>query len=116
MPAQIIAFPCRAAPPASIAPWPMPPRPLPRADAGQDRLRLALTKLDAALAYQRHVVADWRQSLAALQASVGTLEASMQRYRNQLDGIQTGVTGLNTQARILERRADGARLGADRAS
>lgn len=112
MPAQIIAFPCRTAPPASVAPQAIPPRPPTRADASQDRLRLALAKLDAALAYQSHAVAEWRQSMAELQNSVGTLGSSMQRYRDQLDGIQTGATSLNTQAKILESRADDAPLNA----
>jgi hypothetical protein len=108
-------------PSATIIAFPVPARPAPRetwenlreppADDAQERLRLALAGLDAALAEQRRAVADWRAALGALHGSVSALGGSLHGYHGALSRLQDQVGGLNSQARRLETWADDVLAG-----
>lgn len=108
-PATIIPFPGRASsvPPAGPlrdrAPL-VPPAPSPE----QDRLRIALASLNAALADQREAMKAWRGAMGDLKASTAALEESLQRYRGNLRTLGNRVNALGDQARALEAWADQA--------
>jgi len=72
-----------------------------------DRLRLALRRLDAALAEQRQAVAAWREGIAELAAAATSLDASVAAFRSELDGVAQAVRHAGEEARQLERTADG---------
>jgi ABC-type transporter Mla subunit MlaD len=86
--AAIIAFPRR---PVDAAPVETP----------QARLARALAALDGALSQQRAVVAQWRDSVAQLQASMSGLGQSLHRYRDRLATLSGEVAVVNTQAKDL---------------
>lgn len=75
-------------------------------DRSEDRLRLALRRLVAALEAQSAAVAGWRRELDGLAGAVGGLQASMSRYRGALDGTAAGLARAGEEARGLERTAE----------
>jgi len=72
------------------------------AAAENDRLRLALAALQAALADQRAALRAWRLAMGELKYSTAALDASLQRYRNNLKTLGTRVAGLGKQAEALK--------------
>jgi hypothetical protein len=80
----------------------------PAAGAGENRLRSALGRLEAAIASQREAVAEWRLALVRLRASTGGLAHSLGAYRCQLDRLRKGVSELDSQARALHAWAERA--------
>jgi septal ring factor EnvC (AmiA/AmiB activator) len=95
--AEIIPFPARA--PATAA------EPVVE-DGAQERLRLALASLNAAIEEQRAAVAAWREALGSLRDATGSLDEGVRFYRDTLDRLGTQVADLNGQARRLESRLD----------
>lgn len=92
---------------AQIIPFPLQrPASAPMRDDGQERLRRALKGLDEALVSQRTALAAWRSQLCELATMVSGLGNSLQRYRGNLDNLDTRVAGLHAQAVQLERTAD----------
>jgi hypothetical protein len=88
---------------------PFPPRQAAHPpEGGQERLRRALLKLDAAVATQRDAVAAWRGALADLGTVMSGLGESVQRYRGSLDMLDSRVANLHAEAVRLERTADAA--------
>lgn len=81
-------------------------RAAPEAPEGSARLLRALKGLDAALAEQRAAIAEWRESLATLHATVHGVGEGLHRYRGSLDRLHSDVTALNGQAVRLEQWAD----------
>lgn len=71
-----------------------------------DRLRLALLRLEEALAEQRQAVAAWRSSLADLTEATGRLDRSLLGYGAELDSVAEAVRHADTEARRLEETAD----------
>lgn len=71
----------------------------------EDRLRLALRRLDEALEQQRRVVAEWRASMKELSVSVDGLKASLETYQGSLADLATDVDRLGSEARALEETA-----------
>ncbi|MFN7306570.1 MAG: hypothetical protein ACK5TQ_08305, partial [Acetobacteraceae bacterium] len=51
----------------------------------QDRLRIALHKLDDALRTQARATADFRAAIGELKTKVGGMQAGMHAYRDALD-------------------------------
>ncbi|HWX51309.1 MAG TPA: hypothetical protein VNZ61_24945 [Roseomonas sp.] len=72
----------------------------------EDRLRLALRRLDTALAQQAAAVAGFRASLSDLRQAVGGLAGQVQRYRTALDDTAAKVERTREVALELERTAD----------
>ncbi len=103
--AEIIPFPARPGRPVPHVPQPM-------AADGQERLALALTKLDVAMREQRVAMGAWRASLAALKQSASSLEAGLGRYHEVLGTLGERVDGLGATERQLESWADGAEASA----
>lgn len=97
--AEIIPFPARA-PVAAAEPV--------AADGGQERLRLALASLNAAVEEQRVAVAAWREALGSFRTATESLDAGIRGYRETLDRLGARITDLNGQARRLESRVDAA--------
>ena len=54
----------------------------PRSD--QDRLRLAVRRLEEAVAEQRAAIRDFRQSLGALREAASSLDGSLSGYQQNL--------------------------------
>jgi carbohydrate-selective porin OprB len=84
----------------------MTPEPLPFPARPEDRLRLALRSLEAALAEQASAVAQFRASIGALGGAVSELERGMVTFRGELTGLALDVAEAGEQARRLERTAD----------
>jgi len=72
----------------------------------EDRLRLALRRLDTALAQQATAVAGFRANLSDLRQAVGGLAGQVQRYRTALDDTAAKVERTREAALELERTAD----------
>lgn len=70
-----------------------------------DRLRLALRRLDDALAEQAAAVAEFRAGIGALRQATQDLAGSLGQYRVQLDTTQAQVTQANLAARQLQETA-----------
>jgi chromosome segregation ATPase len=104
--AEIIAFPARPADPAQETPASSETLAETLAEDPQERLRRALTALNAALATQRAAVKSWRDSLSDLKGTMQGLGTSLSGYRDALGTLGTRVTTLNTEARRLEAWAD----------
>ena len=96
--AEIIPFPAR----------PVPPAPVPRRKAEDERLALALANLNDALTKQRAAMAAWKASLIDLRAETERLGASLRRYNQSLSLLDTQVGALRAQAKKLESWAAGA--------
>ncbi|MDJ0391568.1 hypothetical protein QMO56_26035 [Roseomonas sp. E05] len=72
----------------------------------EDRLRLALRRLDAALSEQAAAVAQFRANLSDLRTAVGGLAGQVQNYRAALDDTASKVQHTHQAALELERTAD----------
>lgn len=72
----------------------------------EDRLRLALRRLDAALSNQAAAVADFRANLSDLREAVCGLGGQVHRYRSTLDETAAKVGRTHQAALELERTAD----------
>ncbi|RAI60261.1 hypothetical protein [Roseicella frigidaeris] len=70
-----------------------------------DRLRLALRSLEAALQTQDAEVAAWRAALREFAGSVRGLDHSVARYRAELEAAGATAAAAGEEARALERRA-----------
>lgn len=98
MPAEIIPFKPRSAPQTTDS-------------DNRERLRLALTRLDAANRRQRDAVANWRKALSELRTSMQNLDNSMQRYSLKIASLRAGVDGIRDEALKLERQTDLRKVG-----
>jgi hypothetical protein len=67
-----------------------------------DRLTMALTALDVAVAEQRSAIAAWRQSLTELRGVVNGLGAGLCDYQASLSRLGADVAVLNGDARAME--------------
>ncbi len=72
----------------------------------EDRLRLALRRLEESLEEQRQAVAAWRESLAALKTATGDLGGSLESFQGELAGTAAAVRAVGDEARRLEVTAD----------
>ena len=71
-----------------------------------DRLRLALRRLEAALGAQRDAVAGWRAELATLGSAVAGLREGALRYQASLSATAADLARARAAARALEATAD----------
>lgn len=55
-------------------------------------LRIALRKLERALAEQKASVLTWREDLAKLTETIRSLRGSVEDYRIAIDRVSAGVT------------------------
>lgn len=69
-------------------------------------LSFALGKLNAALAAQREAFADWRGSLAALDASIKQLDGSARAYFAQLSRLSGDLGVLRSHSAQLTKASD----------
>ncbi|WP_135470080.1 hypothetical protein [Crenalkalicoccus roseus] len=79
-----------------------------------DRLRLAMRRLDAALEDQQRAVAAWRGYLADLSRATQALGVSLSLYQDRLDGAGEAVRRAGDEARRLERIAEAALARSER--
>lgn len=78
----------------------------------EDRLRLAMRRLDEALAEQREAIATFRSNLGELSKAVSGVKDGLDSYQGSLSDLAVGVDRLGTEARALSEtceRAEGAR-------
>jgi len=87
-----------ADPPAVLVPFP---------ERDEDRLRLALRNLEAALDAQAAALASWRGEIRGLAGAVGGLDQSLGEYRTVLDATAGQLRHAGDAARALERTAEG---------
>ncbi|MBK1658188.1 hypothetical protein [Paracraurococcus ruber] len=73
----------------------------------EDRLRLALRGLLAALDAQAAAVAELRGELGNLSGAMGGLKESLVAYQGELGSTQAALRQAGDEARALERTADG---------
>lgn len=78
---------------------------LPFPARAEDRLRVALRRLDEALNAQRAAVGAWRGELAELAVATGDLGQSLESFRDGLDDLALAVRDADAEARRLERTA-----------
>jgi len=71
----------------------------------EDRLRIALRRLDEALDAQRAALGAWRGELDELAAATDGLEGSLASFRDGLDTLAVAVRDADAEARRLERTA-----------
>ncbi|MEN0073099.1 MAG: hypothetical protein AAGC69_01870 [Paracraurococcus sp.] len=71
----------------------------------EDRLRLALRSLEAALQTQDAEIAAWRAALRDFAGSIDGLDQSVGRYRAELAAAAGAAEAAGTEARQLERQA-----------
>jgi chromosome segregation ATPase len=79
---------------------PFPPRRAPG-----ERLRAAASGLQAAVEEQRGSVRAWREAMAELGRSVGSLHDSLRLYRGTLGELGQAVAALREEAETLQRWA-----------
>ncbi len=79
---------------------------IPFPERDEDRLRLALRELEAALEAQTAALANWRGELRGLAGAVGGLEESLVQYRTVLDTTVEELLQAGDGARALERTAE----------
>ncbi|TCZ55381.1 hypothetical protein [Roseicella aquatilis] len=72
-----------------------------------DRLRLALRGLVAALDAQSDAVAALRGELRSLASAMGGLQGSFSTYGAELDSTGAALRQARAEAQALERTADG---------
>ncbi|WBV41461.1 hypothetical protein [Pseudoroseomonas cervicalis] len=72
----------------------------------QDRLRLALRKLETALAEQAEAVALFRSNLQELKSATNGLAHQVHRYHDTLGETAVKVRHAHDAARALERTAE----------
>lgn len=80
--------------------------PLPFPQSPEDRLRLALRRLEAALAEQAAAVAGFRAGLASLREATGGLSIQVSRYHEALGETAEKLRHAHGAARALERTAE----------
>ncbi len=71
----------------------------------EDRLRVALRRLDEALDAQRAALGAWRGELAELAVATEDLGQSLETFRDGLDDLASAVRDADAEARRLERTA-----------
>jgi hypothetical protein len=71
----------------------------------QDRLRIALLKLDDALRAQARATADFRAAMGDLKSRVGGMQAGMQSYRDALDRTASEIDRAVKKAKELQETA-----------
>jgi len=72
----------------------------------EDRLRLALRRLEEALTEQARTVKQFRGTLGQLRQTTDGLAAQLHGYQAALDGTAGKLQQANETARELERKAD----------
>lgn len=82
---------------ASIAAFPTRP---------EDRLRLALRRLDEAIGEQSEAVAGLREAIGDLSGTMARLGASVAGYRGALDSTAREIERALANARTLQATAD----------
>jgi chromosome segregation ATPase len=82
-------------------------QPLPFPQRPEDRLRLALRDLEAALDDQARAVAEFRADLGVLGQALGALQDGLHTYRGRLAECQLDLAELRDEALKLERTAGG---------
>jgi multidrug resistance efflux pump len=70
-----------------------------------DRLRLALRRLEEAVAEQRAAIRDFRRSLGELREAATGLEGSLAGYQQNLDGTAGQIRRARTAALRLQDTA-----------
>lgn len=83
------------------------PHTLPFPQRPEDRLRLALRDLEAALDEQAKAVADFRADLGVLGQALGSLREGLHTFRGRLAECQLDLAELRDEAQRLERTAEG---------
>ena len=71
----------------------------------QDRLRIALHKLDEALRAQARATADFRNAMGQLKSKVGGMQDGMMAYRDALDRTATDIDRAVKKAKELQETA-----------
>jgi chromosome segregation ATPase len=71
----------------------------------QDRLRIALHKLDEALRAQARATADFRAAMGELKSKVGGMQTGMQSYREALDRTASEIDRAVNKAKELQETA-----------
>jgi chromosome segregation ATPase len=71
----------------------------------QDRLRIALLKLDDALRAQARATADFRAAMGDLKSKVGGMQVGMQSYREALDRTASEIDRAVKKAKELQETA-----------
>ena len=72
----------------------------------EDRLRVALRELEAALAEQSLAFQEFRLNMAVLGTAVGGLERSLEGYRGTLDAVALDVAEAHHTARQAHAHAE----------
>ena len=96
MSASTITFPATEAKAAEIVAFPQRP---------QDRLRIALHKLDEALRAQARATSDFRSAMGELKTKVGGMQDGMLAYRDALDRTATQIDHAVKKAKELQETA-----------
>jgi chromosome segregation ATPase len=71
----------------------------------QDRLRIALHKLDEALRAQARAASDFRSTMGELKSKVGGMQDGMVAYRDALDRTATEIDRAVKKAKELQETA-----------
>ena len=71
----------------------------------QDRLRVALHKLDEALRAQARATSDFRSAMGELKSKVGGMQDGMANYRDALDRTATEIDRAVKKAKELQETA-----------
>ena len=71
----------------------------------QDRLRIALLKLDDALRAQARATADFRAAMGDLKSKVGGMQTGMQSYREALDRTASEIDRAVKKAKEFQETA-----------
>ncbi|MCA3377749.1 MAG: hypothetical protein INF64_11560 [Roseomonas sp.] len=96
MSASTITLPTPEATAAEIVTFPQRP---------QDRLRIALHKLDEALRAQARATSDFRSAMGDLKSKVGGMQDGMVAYRDALDRTATEIDRAVKKAKELQETA-----------
>jgi ABC-type phosphate transport system auxiliary subunit len=78
---------------------------LPFPQTSPDRLRLAMRRLQDAVAAQANAMQAFRAELGALRQATQGLEGSLDRYRSALTGVTVELVQAKAAARSLEQTA-----------
>lgn len=71
----------------------------------EDRLRIALHKLDEALRAQARATSDFRTAMGELKSKVGGMQTGMMAYRDALDRTATEIDRAVKKAKELQETA-----------
>ena len=96
MSASTITLPETEAQPAEVLAFPQRP---------QDRLRIALHKLDEALRAQARATSDFRAAMGELKSKVGGMQHGVMAYREALDRTATEIDRAVKKAKELQETA-----------